>query len=59
MKCPNDQSEMEKGELISEGGVWWANEGTILGFSGEGLTAYKCLECGKIELTTKKKEDQS
>ncbi len=53
MKCPNDQTEMEKGTLFENGQIW-NNKGPLKMPFGIGkaiwVTAYKCPKCGKVEL---------
>lgn len=56
MKCPNDQTEMEKGSLNTHGSRW-IKAGMRSGFlnmvsagGGDIVIAYKCPKCGKIEL---------
>lgn len=61
MKCPNDQSEMEQG-AISHANTWLKNDGNIVRQFDRKLTniiskspwviAWKCPNCGKIELTS-------
>lgn len=55
MKCPIDQTEMEKG--ITSGSIWrkWDRRGFGIKLmkvmnDGELVTAYKCPKCGKVEL---------
>lgn len=62
MKCPICKVEMEKGGLINNGNLWF-NEGfqvsaNRMSFKGGEVTyAYRCPECGKVELTTGKKSN--
>ena len=57
MKCPNDQTEMEKGSLIMNGTKWVSyNNGLLSKLFLSGIApmprvfAWKCTKCGKIEL---------
>jgi hypothetical protein len=58
MKCPNDQTEMEKGVIMARGAgkVEWFDENqkpsltTMFWKDGSKLVAYKCPNCGKVEL---------
>lgn len=58
MRCPNDQTEMEKGKLFAHGNKWSTNElltvNLVLG--GETVYAWRCPKCGKIELYTEEKK---
>lgn len=56
MKCPNDKTEMIKGSLSAQAmEIYWdENEAT----SDEAITAYKCPECGKVELVVKVTEEE-
>jgi hypothetical protein len=63
MKCPNDQTEMEKGCLVLHGNGWRRYDTGIFsriflrGFTfGERVFAWKCPKCGKIELYTEEKK---
>ncbi len=55
MKCPIDQTEMEKGYLTE--GVWIQGEQSVLTKPlpwaksyAKQVTAWKCPKCGKVEL---------
>ncbi len=60
MKCPNDKTDMEKGHMD---GYWWKN-GEIPslvtigrkdhpnGGNSYWIMAYRCPQCGKIEVYT-------
>ena len=53
MKCPIDQTEMEKGSIYGLGkDVWRSDTKNTFGvFSKyEKIFAYRCPKCGKIEL---------
>ena len=56
MKCPIDQTEMEKGALFAQGQFWLNKLNVItkvwpgLGINGLRVNAWKCPKCGKIEL---------
>ncbi len=60
MKCPIDQTEMEKGTLWAHGSSWKPGALSKIMFWGMGwfrknysiVIAFKCPKCGKIELTT-------
>ncbi len=61
MKCPIDKTEMEKGIISSYGSRWAKGDvSRAIGYtwfwlkkiSGPVLVAYRCPECGKVELTT-------
>lgn len=57
MKCPQCSSEMEKGGLMHDGNKWF-DEGHFVdvqrkSFGGEVIFAFRCAQCGKVELTTK------
>ena len=58
MKCPNDQTEMEKGFFSSA--HWISGKKPILskvlalGRKTIYVTAWHCSKCGKIELYTEK-----
>ncbi len=53
MKCPNDQTEMEKG-ILAGGTKWLKGAGTferVMSFGlGKFVTAWCCPKCGQIEL---------
>lgn len=61
MKCPIDQTEMEKGLFVSH--LWASGDEPVGGlnkfflpFMGRkkvAAIAYRCNKCGKIELTSK------
>ena len=58
MKCPIDQTEMEKGNLTGHGTKWIKGHHSFGWFpfqKTENVTAYKCPKCGKVELTTEVK----
>lgn len=61
MQCPNCKIEMEKGQLSGRGVVGdfkWSPEkafGNAFYLGGTKLVAYKCPQCGKVELTTEVK----
>lgn len=55
MKCPNCKSEMEKGNLATNGNLWVKVSRLykyMSIFGGVPVYAYKCPKCGKIELTS-------
>ncbi len=63
MKCPNDQSEMERGFLSSHGSRWVEKINPIMvGLVQIGLgdlvNAMKCPECGKVELYTETEKEE-
>lgn len=63
MKCPNDQMEMEKGGLTTNGNGWIKFSESLYskivwtGFVfGNRVFAWKCPKCGKIELYSEEKK---
>ncbi len=56
MKCPIDQTEMEKGDLANfkARSKWLAKVGLFFS-NGPWIVAYRCPKCGKVELTTEVK----
>lgn len=62
MNCPNDKTEMEAGFISSK----WTSKAqtkkvfgmTTSNISSELITAYKCPNCGKIELVLETKGDK-
>lgn len=56
MKCPNDQTEMEKG--LFDSAHWVSGEMSVLGgVAGLGrktkfATTWRCPKCGKLEFYT-------
>ncbi len=55
MKCPIDQTEMEKGNLANHGTVW-STSWLIKPLFGKNVVgAYKCPKCGKVELKVEEK----
>ena len=58
MKCPIDQTEMEKG--VADRGMWIKGEASkfysfMAGTNNSTriiMIAYRCTKCGKIEFTT-------
>ncbi|MBI2595209.1 hypothetical protein HYW46_00550 [Candidatus Daviesbacteria bacterium] len=59
MKCPNDQSEMEKGKLVDR----LIQEVANMSWMGEGdertkIIALKCPKCGKVELYTETEKEE-
>ena len=65
MKCPIDQTEMEKGILVSgfqwvkidQPGLWKSKFFGLqyIGKQKEYVYSYRCPKCGKVELTTEVK----
>jgi predicted RNA-binding Zn-ribbon protein involved in translation (DUF1610 family) len=62
MKCPNCGGEMEKGTLSGNGNIWLKPgfrakilKATYLGLANPYVYAWKCSNCGKIELYAEKK----
>ena len=58
MKCPIDQTEMEKGDLVGTVKDRWVPQGyNILNQKGglKTIIAYKCPKCGKVELKVEEK----
>ena len=55
MKCPIDQTEMEKGILQASGELWSKSENkasNMLSNNGIKVYAWHCPKCGKVELST-------
>lgn len=67
MKCPYDQSEMEKGiaNLDVSGSLQWRSKGSLIGKLesvgrnvvtkinlANAIWAYRCPKCGKVDFTT-------
>ena len=64
MICPYCNSEMRKGKVCSDGGLWWKaemgdniplnDEGVFVGrINGYRITAFQCENCQKIIIDTK------
>jgi len=62
MKCPNDSSEMIRGGIGNYGNLWIAEglrTSLLRNFAGKNcIYAYRCPQCGKIELTTESEEKE-
>lgn len=61
MKCQNCGGEMEKGTLSDNGNIWLKPgfrakilKATYLGLANPYVYAWKCSNCGKIELYAEK-----
>lgn len=57
MKCPHDQTEMERGSLVINGGSWVSEKNWLTNLLfvrgwrlGRAVFAWRCPKCGKIEL---------
>jgi hypothetical protein len=63
MKCPNDQTEMDKGSLIGgkmwlkidENNFWQKIDRKVVDMSRR-VFAWRCPSCGKVELSTEIKK---